>query len=186
MVQVAGVMQQEKSVGNQQKFLDNFADYLVGACIGNMPHFPLFNSVKSLLMRSRGATVGQRVKLLSGIWIDRFSAVTLEDDVSLAKDVVMVAAGGIHIGARSMVGYRSTILSVNHIIPSGRGSMRFSGALNQNVAIENDVWVGAHVVILPGVKIGEGAIVGAGAVVTKDVLPFHVVGGVPARTIKVR
>jgi maltose O-acetyltransferase len=52
------------------------------------------------------------------------------------------------------------------------------------IIIENDAWIGAHVTILPGVKIGQCAVVGAGAVVTKDVLPFSIVAGVPARFIR--
>jgi len=52
--------------------------------------------------------------------------------------------------------------------------------------IGNDVWIGARAIILDGVSVGDGAIVAAGAVVTRDVAPFEVVGGVPARTIKYR
>ena len=57
---------------------------------------------------------------------------------------------------------------------------------NQEVIIGNDVWIGANVVILPGVKIGDGAILAAGAVVNRDVEPYSVVGGVPAKIIKYR
>ena len=57
---------------------------------------------------------------------------------------------------------------------------------NKNVIIGNDVWIGANVVILPGVQIGDGAIIAAGAVVNKDVPPYTVVGGVPAKPIKKR
>jgi maltose O-acetyltransferase len=56
----------------------------------------------------------------------------------------------------------------------------------RQTVVEDDVWVGQRVVVLPGVKIGHGAIVGAGAVVTKDVPAYAVVGGVPARFIKYR
>lgn len=56
----------------------------------------------------------------------------------------------------------------------------------QNVIIENDVWIGANSVIMPGVKIGNGAIIGANAVVTKDVPDYAIVGGVPAKVIKYR
>ena len=55
-----------------------------------------------------------------------------------------------------------------------------------SVKIGNDVWVGARVIILEGVTIGDGAVVAAGAVVTKDVPPYAIVGGVPARIIKYR
>ena len=61
-----------------------------------------------------------------------------------------------------------------------------SGENNYQVIIENDVWIGAHVLILGGVRIGNGAVIGAGSVVTKDVEPYAVVGGNPARIIKKR
>ena len=51
------------------------------------------------------------------------------------------------------------------------------------VVIGSDVWIGANAVITPGVRIGDGAVVGAGAVVTKDVAPYTIVGGVPAKVI---
>lgn len=57
---------------------------------------------------------------------------------------------------------------------------------NRLVIIGNDVWIGANAVILPGVHIGDGAVIAAGAVVTKDVEPYAIVGGVPAKVIKYR
>lgn len=57
---------------------------------------------------------------------------------------------------------------------------------NSPPIIENDVWVGSQSVILQGVKIGNGAIIAAGAVVTKDVTPYTIVGGVPAKVIRSR
>lgn len=57
---------------------------------------------------------------------------------------------------------------------------------NSPIIIENDVWIGHNVIILPGVKIHNGAIVGAGAVVTKDIPPYAIVGGVPAKVIRYR
>jgi acetyltransferase-like isoleucine patch superfamily enzyme len=60
------------------------------------------------------------------------------------------------------------------------------GCEGRSVQIEDDVWLGAHVVVLSGVTIGRGAIVAAGAVVTQDVVPMSVVAGVPARVIGVR
>jgi maltose O-acetyltransferase len=64
--------------------------------------------------------------------------------------------------------------------------MAEKGYNNAPIVIEDDVWIGFNAVILPGVTIGESSIVGAGAVVTKDIAPYSIVGGVPARLIRKR
>lgn len=56
----------------------------------------------------------------------------------------------------------------------------------RQVAIGNDVWIGAHAVIMPGIKVGDGAVIGAGSIVTKDVAPYAIVAGCPARVIRHR
>ena len=58
--------------------------------------------------------------------------------------------------------------------------------IKQKTTIKNDVWIGVNSIIMPGITIGNGAIIGAGAVVTKDVLDYEVVAGVPATTIRYR
>jgi acetyltransferase-like isoleucine patch superfamily enzyme len=78
------------------------------------------------------------------------------------------------------------ILSQNHVIPEFNGRIFGSGHVKSKVRIEDDVWIGANSIILPGVTIGEGAVIAAGSIVTKDVLPFSIVGGVPAKLIKMR
>ena len=88
--------------------------------------------------------------------------------------------GGIFIGNDCLIGHNATLCTNNHAQdPDRRGDMEF-----HPIRIEDKVWLGANVTILPGVTIGEGAIVAAGAVVTKDVAARTVVGGVPARVIK--
>lgn len=61
-----------------------------------------------------------------------------------------------------------------------------NGEASYNVVVGNDVWIGSHVLILGGITIGDGAVIAAGAVVTKDVEPYSIVGGVPAKIIKYR
>lgn len=60
------------------------------------------------------------------------------------------------------------------------------GKFEERTIIGNDVWIGLHAIIMRGVKVGDGAVIAAGAVVTKDVPPYAIVGGVPARVIKYR
>ena len=64
--------------------------------------------------------------------------------------------------------------------------MMWQGLSSKKVVIEDDVWVGGKSVILPGVTIGRGSIIAAGSVVTKDIPPFVIAGGVPAKIIKYR
>ncbi len=88
--------------------------------------------------------------------------------------------GGITIGDDCLIGHNCTICTVNHSKdPDRRGDMSCTP-----VVIGNKVWIGANATILPGVTIGDGAIIAAGAVVTKDVESKSVVGGVPAALIK--
>lgn len=87
--------------------------------------------------------------------------------------------GGITIGDDCLIGHNCTICTVNHDKnPDARGNM-----VCQPVKIGDKVWIGANVTILPGISIGTGAIVAAGTVVTKDVAPGMIVGGIPARII---
>ncbi len=88
--------------------------------------------------------------------------------------------GGIFIGDDCLIGHNCTICTVNHSKdPEHRGDMTCSP-----VKIGDKVWIGANVTILPGVSIGDGAIIAAGAVVTKDVMPKTIAGGIPAKQIK--
>jgi acetyltransferase-like isoleucine patch superfamily enzyme len=88
--------------------------------------------------------------------------------------------GGLIIGDDVLIGHNVVIVTLNHsFTPEHRGDLE-----PHPVNIGNKVWIGANATILPGVTIGDGAIVAAGAVVTKDVVPKTLVGGVPARLIK--
>jgi acetyltransferase-like isoleucine patch superfamily enzyme len=73
---------------------------------------------------------------------------------------------------------------VNHVFDDPDRPFIEQGITAQGIVIEDDVWLGAGVVVTDGVRIGRGAVVAAGAVVTNDVPPHTVVGGVPARIIR--
>jgi maltose O-acetyltransferase len=95
--------------------------------------------------------------------------------------------GPLEIGANVMMGPDVIIMTSSHNVESIDLPMNLQGSLpKQKVTIGDDVWIGARVIILPGVKVGTGSIIGAGAVVTKDVPDYAVVGGIPAKFIKSR
>ena len=94
--------------------------------------------------------------------------------------------GYITIGDNVMMAPGVTILTTNHRFDRTDIPMIEQGHVSAPVSIGNDVWIGQRAMIMPGVHIGNGCIVAAGAVVTKDVPDFAVVGGVPARILKYR
>ncbi len=95
--------------------------------------------------------------------------------------------GEAHIGDYVMMGPECNIWTINHETSNVDIPMCKQGTKQeQPVFIGNDVWIGSRVTILPGVRIGNGVVIGAGSVVTKDVPDFAVVGGNPARIIKMR
>ena len=109
------------------------------------------------------------------------------NQVSFAKGVQIYTSGGVIIGDRTLFGFNSLVVSGNHVIPKDRTkSIYYSGSVRKTVIIGSDVWIGANCTILPGVKIGDGAVIAAGAVVSKDVKEFTIVGGVPAKIISER
>lgn len=92
----------------------------------------------------------------------------------------------ISIGNNVLIGMYSIITTTSHDTSPKAIPIRKQEETYKDVTIEDDVWLGARVIVLQGVRIGKGAVVAAGAVVTKDVEPNTVVGGVPAKLIKKR
>lgn len=150
------------------------------------PRHKLFNIIKSNYLRIQGAKVGREITYYPGIKINPARNIVIGDNVDLAWGVLITTGGGVEIGERVLIGYRTQILSANHTIPPNRGRIFGAGHNPEKIVIENDVWIGANCIITAGVRIGEGAVVAAGSVVTKDVPSFTIVGGVPAKIIKVR
>jgi len=95
-------------------------------------------------------------------------------------------AGYIDIGNNVMIGPRITCIAENHNFDQTNIPINEQGVNRKGIKICDNVWIGANVTILDGVNIGEGAIIAAGAVVVKNVEPFAIVGGVPAKLIKNR
>jgi len=96
-------------------------------------------------------------------------------------------AGGVTIGENVMMGPDVIIYTRNHEFGDVSKPMNTQGfSAPKPVVIEDDVWIGGRVIILPGVRVGMGSIIGAGSVVTKDVEKYCIIGGNPAKFIKKR
>ena len=118
------------------------------------------------------------------IWYpERFS---IGKDCSLNAWGYIQAFGGVHIGNGVRIAARVSILSLDHEFKDANTPIYQQSLVPGKIVIEDDVWIGINVVILKNVRIGQGAVVSAGAVVTKDVPPYSVVAGVPAKIISWR
>lgn len=121
------------------------------------------------------------------IWLLRKCGYRIGSQVYVGEHLVIIDdleddSSSVVIGDRVAVAPRVTFVA--HSSPNWSRIAPFVGGSKGTVVVEQDAWIGTGAVILPGVRIGEGAVVGANAVVTKDVAPYTVVGGVPARVLK--
>lgn len=107
--------------------------------------------------------------------------ISLGENVFINRNVVLDGRQGLEIGDNTDVGEFSSIWSLQH--NPDENNHKSKGGVT---CIEDHVWIAPHSIILPGVKVSRGAVIATGSVVTKDVDPLCVVGGVPARFIKKR
>lgn len=112
------------------------------------------------------------------------SGIKIGRDSLVGEYSVIRGQGGVTIGDRVYTSPFTQIIAVNHVFDDPNRPFVEQGITAEGIVIEDDVWLGAGAVITDGVRVGKGAVVAAGAVVTKDVPPHTVVGGVPARPIK--
>jgi acetyltransferase-like isoleucine patch superfamily enzyme len=123
---------------------------------------------------------GWRIRLL------RLCGFTIGQDVYIADDLLIVEEladrGNITIGNRVSIAPRVTLVTSSH--PNQSRIRAFAPVSHGPIVIEDDAWLGAGCVVLPGVRIGRGAVIGANSVVHQDVASLHVVAGHPARTVR--
>ena len=112
------------------------------------------------------------------------SGIKIGKDSLIGEYSVIRGQGGVEIGDRVYTSPFIQIIAVNHVFDDPNRPFVEQGITAEGIVIEDDVWLGAGAIITDGVRVGRGAVVAAGAVVTKDVLPHTVVGGVPAKPIK--
>jgi acetyltransferase-like isoleucine patch superfamily enzyme len=121
--------------------------------------------------------------IYAGVYLTHTYGLKVGRGFSPNTGALIDARGGIEIGDHVMVGPHAVIVSSNHDFQQTDVPMAAVDHVMAPVKIGNDVWIGVHAVITGGVTIGNGVVVSAGAVVTKDVADYQIVGGVPAKVI---
>ena len=136
--------------------------------------------LRALFSELTGRPVDESFGLFPPFYTDCGKNIHIGKNVFINMGCKFQDQGGIFIGDGALIGHNVVLATLNHAAsPKDRGSM-----IPAPIRIGKNVWVGANAVILPGVTIGDGAIVAAGAVVNRDVPENTVVGGVPAKVIR--
>ena len=146
------------------------------------------NKIKQKKTYKKLNIMNKHIYIAPDVIVDCPENIKLENHIHIQPGCKLFGTGGIRIGEGTVIAHDVQILTQNHIynaddlecLPYDK---RYE---NKEVIIGQYVWIGAHVIIVPGVKIEDGAVIAAGAVVTKDVKENEIVGGVPAKKIKER
>lgn len=137
---------------------------------------------RETVIRKLFGKVGQNPVILPRFVCDNGKNISVGDNFLINFNGVILDIAPVIIGNNVMIGPNTLITTVNH--PLNAKERRNHMAVATPVTIGNDVWIGGNVTILPGVTIGDRAVIAAGAVVTKDIPANTVAGGVPAKVIK--
>jgi len=159
----------------------------------------------------RRVFLGQRVLIGENCFVDAHSLtgrVELRDDVWLSRDCYLIAGrgaeilvedrvyighrclfyghGGIHVGQDALLANDVQLICGNHTFARRDIPIRAQPTEERPIVVEDDVWLGASAIVLGGVTVGQGAVVAAGAVVTRDLPPYSIARGVPAQVVGMR
>lgn len=156
-------------------------------------HIPSKNSADSIIVKLRVClckfifkSVGENVNIQKGVYFGKGDKISIGNFSGIGENSRLAQADEIIIGNDVLIGQELMIITQNHNFSDKNKLIRNQGGIVKPVIIGNNVWIGARVIILPGVTIGDGAIIAAGSVVVKNVSSNSIVGGVPAKIIKYR
>ena len=150
----------------------------IGMELNNQYHTP--EELREIMSRLTGKQIDDSFRLFPPFYTDFGKNITIGRDVFINSGCHFQDQGGITIGDGSLIGHNVVIATINHDLePENNRKNHYAP-----VMIGNHVWIGSNATVLAGVAIGDWAVVAAGAVVTQEVPPLTVVGGVPARVIK--
>lgn len=140
-----------------------------------------------------GIRIGEGTSLMHGTVFHTFNyrglpdaGITVGRNCFFGEYTCIRGQGGVRIGDGVYTGTQVQIAAVNHVYADPDRFIKDQGITAEGITIEDDVWLGSNVVVVDGVTIGKGCVVGAGAVVTRNLPPYSVAVGVPAKVVKDR
>ncbi len=137
---------------------------------------------------------GSKIYIESGVALERGVDISCSEQTSIEigkntyinSYVCITGPGSVKIGKDCLIGPQSTIIASHHNFADFKRKIREQGGINKGIVIEDDCWLGQGVRVIDGVRIGKGSVIGAGAVVNKDIPPYSIAVGVPAKVIRQR
>ena len=138
------------------------------------------DQVRTILSDIIGATIDQSTRIFPPFYTNFGRFITLGKNVFINHACSFLDLGGITIEDDVLIGPKVNLITENHPLEPGERQSLLLGS----ITIKRNAWIGAAATILPGVTVGENAVVAAGAVVSKDVPANTVVGGIPAKELK--
>ncbi len=166
--------------GDPDAFKLRDASYATKILLDQMNHSTDPAVTRNLLSQITGSAIDESVAVFTPLYINYGRNTKIGKNVFINFDCVFLDLGGITIEDNVLIAPKVSLLSEGHpVSPNERQSL-----VPAHIHIRKNAWIGAGATILPGVTIGENAVVAAGAVVSKDVAANTVVGGIPAKFIK--
>ena len=169
-------------VGNSEehKFMHEAAQEAIKITMEINTYYHETEELRELFCKLTGKRVDDGFSLFPPFYTDFGKNIHIGKNVFINAGCKFQDQGGIYIGDGSLIGHNVVLATINHdFSPDNRATMHLAP-----IHIGKNVWIGSNAVVLPGVTIGDGAIVAAGAVVSKDIEENLIVGGVPAKKIK--
>ena len=148
------------------------------------PYSLFSKKIRGLCAKGMFDKCGRNVDIEHGAFIASGLGIEIGDNSGVGLNARI--AGPLSIGADVMMAPGVMIFTQNHAMDDLDIPMRLQTAPKKKVTIGDNVWIGANALIMPGITVGQGSVIAAGAIVTKDVPDFAIVGGNPAKIIKFR
>jgi len=168
----------KKKLINIKLLLTGLMDYIIREWIMNIP----VHLIRKLVIILKFKSVGRKTNFLMGVEFRNAKNITIGNNSVINKKVLLDGRGGLLIiGNNVDIAQETNIWTLQHDVHDD--DHKDQGA---DVIIEDYVWIASRVTILPGVKIGRGAVIASNSVVTKDVESMTIVGGIPAKKISIR
>nr|WP_199078956.1 sugar O-acetyltransferase [Pedobacter sp. ASV19] len=166
--------------GDPQAYRLREASYATIELLAKMNNSANPEEIRNLLGQITGMEIDGNTTVFPPLYINYGKDTKIGKNVFINFDCTFLGLGGITIEDNVLIAPKVSLLSEGHpVTPENRGALTVG-----RIHIKKNVWIGANVTILPGVTVGENAIIAAGAVVSKDVPDNTVVGGIPAKLIK--